>query len=128
DDSQIAPSIKADAHLARIEYSASPAAALQLLREAKAFFGQHNLDQAELLLMELTQQVRGGDVQGFQQTVRTLTTEYRHREDIMAALQQMLVSMGLINPDGSPRELPRRQAAAPEAAPRDSGIWTPGGS
>jgi hypothetical protein len=84
---------------------------------------------AELLLMELPQRAKAGDTEGFQNVIRTLTTQYRNRQDVMAALQQLLVSMGLINPDGSPRmDMPRGGSAAPAAAPQSSGIWTPGSS
>lgn len=130
DDSQVEPQLKASAYLGLIELTESAEQALQTVAEAKAFFEKSNLDMAELLLMELPQRARAADTQGFQNAIRTLTTQYRNREDVMAALQQLLMSMGLINPDGSPRmDGPRGGAAAPAAAaPQSSGIWTPGSS
>jgi len=129
DESQIEPELKAGAHLALIELTESADDALRMVAEAKAFFEKSQLDMAELLLMELPQRAKAGDTEGFQNAIRTLTTQYRNREDVMAALQQLLVSMGLINPDGSPRmDMPRGGSAAPAAAPQSGGIWTPGSS
>ncbi len=129
DESQIDPQLKASAYLGLIELTDSAEEALQMVAEAKVFFEKSQLDMAELLLMELPQRAKAADTQGFQEVIRTLTTQYRNREDVMAALQQLLVSMGLINPDGSPRmDMPRGGAAEPAAAPQSSGIWTPGSS
>ena len=118
--------LRDNAYMLLIELEESPAKALELLAEAKRQFESSGGDLAALLLMELPLRARSGDPTGFQNVVRTLTSDYRDRQDVMAALQQLLVSMGLINPDGSPRgEMPRRSAAP--AAEQGTGIWTPGG-
>jgi len=120
--------LKATAYLTLIEVTQSPDDALKMIGEAKQFFETTGLDKAQLLLMEVPIRVRMGDSDGFQSVIKTLTTEYRQREDVMAGLQQLLVSIGLINPDGSPRMEGRPPAGAmspAEPAAASSGLWTP---
>lgn len=122
--------LKATAYLMLIETNASPEDAVKLIAEAKKFYDKVGIDKAQLMLMEVPIRVRMGDSEGFQSLMRTLTTEYRGREEVMAALQQILVSIGLINPDGSPRmggPAPDGMSAGPAASPAasSSGLWTP---
>lgn len=122
--------LKATAYLMLIETNASPEEAVKLIGEAKKYFDKVGIDKAQLMLMEVPIRVRIGDSEGFQSLMRTLTTEYRGREEVMAALQQILVSIGLINPDGSPRmggPAPGGMSAGPAASPAasSSGLWTP---
>lgn len=123
--------LRASAYLALVDTTESADGALELLGQTKQFFEKWGLDKAQLLLMELPLRAKLGDSDGFQTTIRTLTSDYRNREDVMAGLQQLLVSMGLINPDGSPRnEGPRSAMVADGGAPaaaQSSGIWTPDG-
>jgi hypothetical protein len=113
-----------------IETNDSPEDAVKLIGEAKNYYDKVGIDKAQLMLMEVPIRVRMGDSEGFQSLMRTLTTEYRGREEVMAALQQILVSIGLINPDGSPRTGgpgPGAMSAGPPAPPAasSSGLWTP---
>jgi len=120
--------LKATAYLTLIEVTQAPDEALKMIDEAKKFFETTGLDKAQLLLMEVPIRVRMGDSDGFQNVIKSLTTEYRQREDVMATLQQLLVSIGLINPDGSPRmegRAPGGAMSAPEPASTTSGLWTP---
>ncbi len=117
--------LRGSAYMALVESSESPVDALRWIGEAKPYFEKAGLDMANLLLVELSTRARANDIEGFQGVIRKLTTDYRNREDVMAVLQQMLVSMGLLNPDGSPR----RQAARPSGIAGGDGdtggIWTP---
>lgn len=127
------------AHMMLIENDDSPESALKSIGEAKKYFDSVGIDKAQLLLMEVPIRVRLGDSDGFQNVMRTLTTEYRGHEEVMAALQQILVSIGLINPDGSPRmggpspggpgSMGQMQGGPMAAAPAQasSGLWTPDG-
>ena len=122
--------LKATAYLMLIETNDSPEDAVKLIGEAKNYYDKVGIDKAQLMLMEVPIRVRMGDSEGFQSLMRTLTTEYRGREEVMAALQQILVSIGLINPDGSPRTGgpgPGAMSAGPPAPPAasSSGLWTP---
>jgi len=117
---------RSGAYLALIESTDSLEESLRWIAEAKVYFAKRSLDVAHLLLVELSTRVRGGDLEGFQTTLRTLTSEHSHREDVMQILQQMLISLGLLNPDGSPRRGPMRPGAA-EPPASAGGIWTPDG-
>ena len=123
--------LRASAHLALVDTTESADDALELLGQTKQFFEKWGLDKAQLLLMELPLRAKLGDSDGFQTVIRTLTSDYRNREDVMAGLQQLLVSMGLINPDGSPRNEGPRSAMVADGgaspAAQSSGLWTPDG-
>ncbi|TVP97144.1 MAG: protein-disulfide isomerase [Planctomycetaceae bacterium] len=118
---------RSGAYLGLIESSDTFEESLRWIAEAKSFFVKRGLDTANLLLVELSTRIRAGDLEGFQTTLRTLTTEHSHREEVMQILQQMLISLGLLNPDGSPRRGPMRPGAAPEPPASAGGIWTPDG-
>lgn len=129
--------LKATAYLMLIETNSSPEDALKMIGDAKKYYDKVGIDKAQLMLMEVPIRVRIGDSDGFQSLMRTLTTEYRGREEVMAALQQILVSIGLINPDGSPRmggpgpggAMAGGPMGGPAASPAQpsSGLWTPDG-
>ena len=106
--------------------------AIAVLDEAKAFGEANQLPIANLLLSEVGLRLQAGDGQGFQNTVATLTTKYSGDPEVMAQLQQMLISYGLIRPDGSPRQAPPGASGGPMpagqgqgAAASGGGLWTP---
>ena len=97
--------------------------ALKLLEDAKTFAESKNMPIANLLLSEVSLRLAAGDGVGFQNAIETLSSQYGNQPEVMARLQQMLISYGLISPDGSPRSGPAAQAAA---APAGAGeLWTP---
>ena len=96
--------------------------ALKLLEDAKAFAESNNIPIANLLLSEVSLRLAAGDGVGFQSAIETLSSRYGNQPEVMARLQQMLVSYGLISPDGSPRSGPPAPAAA--ASPAGE-LWTP---
>ena len=90
----------------------------------EAFAEENNLPTSQLLLSEVSLRLAAGDPQGFQETIQSLTTQYGNDPEVMARLQQMLMSYGLIGPDGAPR------SGAPSPAQESSessggGLWTP---
>lgn len=114
------------AHMTLVKVSRNPVVMLERIETAKPVFDKLGFDQANLLLMELQARARVGDIAGFQNVIRKLTTDYRHREDVMVSLQQMLVAMGVINPDGSPRRGPAQGGQLAAEPAKGSGvIWTP---
>ncbi len=98
--------------------------ALRLLEEAKAFAEANAMPTADLLLSEVSLRLAAGDGEGFQRTIETLSSVYGNQPEVMARLQQMLMSYGLISPDGSPRQGPAAASAAP-ASSASSELWTP---
>lgn len=116
------PAILADAHLALAELDSGQAEGREHLAKAKEMYRKLDRDLADLDLMELSLLARSGDAQGLNQALQQVARTYGHRQDVMMIVQQMLVSWGLINPDGSPRQA----APAPAAASSQSGgLWTP---
>ncbi|WP_442507391.1 tetratricopeptide repeat protein [Novipirellula sp. SH528] len=102
--------------------------AIATIDEAKAFAEANELPTANLLLSEVSLRLQAGDGEGFQKAIETLTQRYGNEPEVMAQLQQMLISMGLIRPDGSPRRGPAPGGVAPAGAePAAGGIWTPDG-
>ena len=96
--------------------------ALALLDEAKEFAEANNIPAANLLLSEVGLRLSAGDGPGFQKAVETLSRDYGNEPEVMARLQQTLMSYGLISPDGSPRQAPAPQGPADAGG---SELWTP---
>ena len=121
---------KVTAYTALIEFASSTEEATELLEKAKAYASANQIDQANLRLLELTHKLMNGDQAGFNTTLRSISEQYGKRPEVMARVQQLLMSVGILRPDGSIRERP---AASPAlggnvgAAPAGSGsaLWTP---
>ena len=74
------------------------------------------------------------DQDGFRQTIMDIEQNYGSDPAVMARVQQLLVQLGIIRPDGSLRNGP---GGGPDAAPtneftpaappeqRSGGVWTP---
>ncbi|MEM6978481.1 MAG: protein-disulfide isomerase, partial [Planctomycetota bacterium] len=93
---------------------------LETIQQAKAHAEANEMSDASLLLAEASLHIRRGDGEAFQSCVQTITTKYGQNPEVMQRLQQMLIQLGLIRPDGRP--------AAPPPAASDSssaGLWTP---
>lgn len=94
-----------------------------------------------LNLKELALCLADQDIEGFQRMLAHISQTHRGEPEVMQALQVLLVRLGLINPDGTPRAMGTPGAGAapmggagslggdtPMAAPPEepsSGIWTP---
>lgn len=98
--------------------------AIENLEAAKAYAKSQSISTASLLLAEVPLRLRAGDGEKFQECVQTLAREHGQDPEVMGRLQQLLMELGLVRPDGSPAQGPR--GAAP--AGRDGGMWTPGGA
>ncbi|MCC9641569.1 protein-disulfide isomerase [Rhodopirellula sp. JC740] len=98
--------------------------AVAYLDQAKAYAAENKLSDASLLLAELGLRLRRQEIEQFQNTVQTIVSKHSDNPEVMGRLQQILAQLGLINPDGSPRNQP---GPAPAAAPSAGGIWTPDG-
>ncbi|MEL7335111.1 MAG: hypothetical protein AAFN70_02790, partial [Planctomycetota bacterium] len=89
-------------------------------------------------LAKITTLIQLGEVESAQAMLNEYQTSFGTDQQAMMALQQMLVEMGILNPDGSPRMMPPGAAggpggpaASPGPAPAGGGggggggIWTP---
>ena len=104
--------------------------ALELTETASSEARQFEFSDGRFHLRKAILELSLNRPEEFRKTVEHLAHEHRNEPEIMAALQNMLVQLGILSPDGSPREMPRAASAPFEApaeeAPRGSGLWTPG--
>lgn len=119
---------KLTAYTALIEFSSSLEESNDLIEKAKAYATVNNIDQANLRILELTHKLMNGDQMGFNTTLRSIADQYGNRPEVMARVQQLLMSLGLLRPDGSFRDRPAMgQNVSPSAgASAAPGLWTPG--
>ncbi len=99
--------------------------AVDYLDKAKAYAEEHKLSDASLLLAELGLRLRRQEIDLFQNAVQAIVQKHSDNPEVMGRLQQILAQLGLINPDGSPRQAPGMGPAAQE--PAGGGLWTPDG-
>ena len=79
-------------------------------------------------LLELSFRFGHGDVEQAMQLMQHIESRHIEEQGVAQTLTHMLISVGLLNPDGTPVATPGRAAAevAPPAA-EPSKLWTPGG-
>ena len=81
-------------------------------------------------LLELSYRFRnGGDLEPAMQLIEHIETRHFNEQGVAQTLTQILIQVGLLNPDGTPAVPPDRHApakAAPPAAEAQK-LWTPGG-
>lgn len=108
--------------------SDDPSEAIKTVDEAIAFAKIKDFKFAQFLLAKLELNMALADDNGFKETIGELDANYRNDPEVMAQLQQFLMRVGVIRPDGSLRGAPAGQGAAvsPAAsASSESGLWTP---
>ncbi|MDA8697457.1 protein-disulfide isomerase [Rubripirellula sp.] len=113
------------AHMTLVNTAKQTDKALEALVEAKTFAEANQLPTAQLLLTEVSLRLAAGDPQGFQRTIESITSNYGNDPEVMARLQQMLMSYGLIGPDGAPRGGSRQAEPSGGAGAATGGLWTP---
>ena len=103
--------------------------ALALLEKAKAEAMEFGVSDARFDLREAMIQITLRRPAEFRRVVEHVARTHRNEPEAMESLQMMLMNLGLLNPDGTPRSMPNPPgapaAAAPEPKPA-SGLWTPG--
>ena len=97
---------KVVAYMAAITTSRDPAKGLELVQQAKSFAESNNIDHPPIYFAEMNLSLAAGQPEGFQTAVQTIATKYRDNPEVMAQLQQMMIRLGLLRPDGSPRTAP----------------------
>ncbi len=80
-------------------------------------------------LLELSFRFGHGDVDQAMRLMQHIESQHIQEQGVARTLTQMLINVGLLNPDGTPVAVPGRRAEAevipPTAEP--SMLWTPGG-
>ncbi|MCS7470697.1 protein-disulfide isomerase [Stieleria sp. ICT_E10.1] len=109
-----------------------PGESIAISDRAIQFAKTHKLNFASILLARLELCLSMSDQDGFRQTIMDIEKNYGNDPSVMARVQQLLMQLGIIRPDGSLRDGPAAPAAAPTeftpAAPpeeRSGGVWTP---
>lgn len=101
------------AYLTLIGGADDPRQGQQHCEAAKSWCRANNVSNGNVLLSECQMHLRFGDAAGFERCVQEVMRDHSQDVELMSRLQQMLVQIGLINPDGSPRQGPPAAAQAP---------------
>lgn len=110
-----------------------PSESIAIGDQAIVYAKTNNLNFASILLARLELCLSMSDQDGFRQTIMEIEQNYGSDPAVMARVQQLLMQLGIIRPDGSLRQQgPPAGAGQPTeftpAAPpeqRSGGVWTP---
>ncbi|MEM9646404.1 MAG: protein-disulfide isomerase [Planctomycetota bacterium] len=118
------PTIALVARMALIQSAASQQEMIEQIDAAKTLEEKNNLSSPRLAFLDLEVRLRAGDSEGFQAALQGITSKHGKDPEVMAQLQQRLMSWGLIRPDGTPQGAPTAPAVAPQGGPGGD-VWTP---
>jgi Flp pilus assembly protein TadD len=77
-------------------------------------------------LHEITLRLMQGDIGSAEKVFQYLTVNYRNDPNVMGALQELFVRLGMLNPDGTPSAAMQRAKHEPAAVPpQEAELWTP---
>ena len=77
-------------------------------------------------LLELSFRFGHGDVDQAMQLLQHIESHHLQEQGVAQTLTQMLINVGLLNPDGTPVAEPGRRADVAPPAAEPSKLWTPG--
>lgn len=102
--------------------------ALDYIQKAREIAVATGASPARWLLAELEMRFQRGQPEGVEELLETIQRKYIREPGVGEELVQILVKFGLLNPDGTPTQVPQQQATAATAQPaadQGSGLWTP---
>ena len=114
------------AHTFMVQSGGASDEAVEHLEAGKALAATKGESPAGLLLLECGVRARRGEMQAFQGVVDQIVKNHGQDEQVMGRLQQMLIRMGILRPDGRPAGPPPSAAGPAAPAAGGSGLWTPG--
>ncbi|WP_436717581.1 protein-disulfide isomerase [Roseiconus lacunae] len=123
-------------YLMAISSAPEPTIGISTANQAVAFAKLHQLNYSPVLMMQMELCLMTADQEGFRSTIMEIEQNYGNDPAVMARVQQILVQLGVIRPDGSMRGAPAGPVApgndfvpapAPQQAanPASEGLWTP---
>lgn len=98
--------------------------ALDWIRKAKVDAIAYKTSDGILDILEIGIRIQMVDSTGAERLIQEVMTEHGKEPEVMAALQNLFVRMGLLNPDGTPTEL-GRGANHPNDPAFDPGLISP---
>ncbi|MCO8122268.1 protein-disulfide isomerase [Stieleria sp. TO1_6] len=127
------PRIAMEGYVLSMLSTAEPSESIEIGDKAIAYAKKNGLNHATILLSRLELCLSMADQDGFRQTIMDIEKDYGNDPTVMARVQQLLVQLGIIRPDGSLRQQGGAPAGGPAteftpAAPpeqRGGGVWTP---
>jgi hypothetical protein len=75
--------------------------------------------------MELSLRFGHGDEEQAMRLLQHIESQHIREPGVAQTLTQMLINIGVLNPDGTPAGVPGRPAAGAPPAPEPSKLWTP---
>ena len=118
------------AHTFIVQSAGASDEAVEHLTAGKALAAGKGQSPAGLLLLECGLRAQRGEMGEFQAAVNTIVSNHSQDEQVMGRLQQLLIRMGVLRPDGQPAGPapgpPSGPARTPAPAGGGGGIWTPG--
>lgn len=121
--------VKIDARLDLATLADSYHEATRHLDEAQQLLGPTSSDSGLLDLLRLNSALKFGEREEANRLLKHIRRQHGKDPAIMEQLFRMLVSAGLLQPDGSLREPPAGRAEKPAAQPQSPApakLWTPG--
>ena len=102
--------------------------ALLWIERAKNESSAQNLPDAAWCLQEITLRLQQGNAQAFNEVIQYVVAKYQNDANVMQALQELFVQLGILNPDGSPSAAMMRSQTESAQESVNPQIWTPDGS
>lgn len=108
-----------------VNLSSDPAKKLEWVEQAVAWSRERSMPVGRWLVQQVTWEILNGKVAQAQQTLQTIMSRHQHEPGVSQDVYQMLLSFGMITPDGRPVQMPGEAPAAAPPAAAPAGLWTP---
>ncbi|MDR1962220.1 MAG: hypothetical protein LBQ50_00375 [Planctomycetaceae bacterium] len=98
--------------------------ALNWIEKGKKEAAENHLPDAGLLLHEIPIRLILGQYDKADEVIGTVSTKYGRNENVMQALQNIFIQLGMMNPDGTPTTW-LQELQSENVTIKPDGIWTP---
>jgi tetratricopeptide (TPR) repeat protein len=111
------------AYVMLVSSEADPQVAIATAEDAKAWCKKHQVSDASVLLSLVPRYLQMRDSDGFSRLLQEIQSRHGQNPEVMTHLTRMLIDLGFLNPDGTPRQMGRQAPPEPAEA---GGLWTGG--